>query len=194
MTVDFMQDDRFEVTLEVPPPPVDAFMGRHPFLCAYQPMKAPFDNARDQYMVNVPYGVLPPKLQGQVYRPRTMWRESNPYYEGLWVGMRSNVPPEVVPLTEELLQMEGDVVSFRDLTDAQDRAADRLAAILRRLEARNLSRDRVFDRRPLRVTTVGLRYGSDEGIRMSAPPRDIAARLDGTFKLIPTKVWVYLED
>lgn len=194
MSVDFMVDDRFEVTLEVPAPPLDAFMGRHPFMSVYQPTRMPFGDARDQHIVNIPYGCLPPKLQGQVYRPRTMWRENNPYYEGLWVGMRSNVPPEVVPLTEDLLRMEGDVVSFTDLTNAQNAAADRLSVALRRLEARNLSRDRVFDRRPLRVTVTGLRYGSDEGIRMSVPPRDIAARLDGTFKLIPTKVWVYLED
>lgn len=187
--------DRFELDLEVPAPPVDAFQGRPPFLSVYSPVPAPMMGMRDQYGLYLPLECVPRRLALQVYGRKQLWRENNPYYAGTWLRASSFAKPEVVPVTSKMLALQmARTVNVEALREAQEAAADRLVLALQRLDARNLSRDRVFDRRPLRVSLLGLRYGSDEGLKMGPAPRDIARRVEGTFKLIPTKVWVYLED
>lgn len=132
---------------------------------------------RLQYGMSIPLHSLPPELHHQVVA-----RESERTADlGPLVQVRGNIPPEVVP---EL----GVERKVKNRVEVGRMAELKLVELRSRLDARNLTTDRLFLGRPLRLEFRGMLFGNMPSIRHM--PVGYADK----FKLMPTRVWITLQE
>lgn len=159
---------------------------------------------RPQYGLAVPMDDLPPELHDQVlsYTPR------HELLNGLGQMVNLRGPrAKAVPMTSgimawsegEALRLfiarQGKAEADRHLRAAVRAAEVKLHELLQRLDARNLRRDSLFVGRRLRVDLRGLRL---DRITLGSAWRHLddamVRRIDGKLKLMPQKVWVWIEE
>jgi hypothetical protein len=154
------------------------------FPCIYSPQPKYEGRGGDRYGGNIPLNCLPPELHHQV-----PWKTSERLPElGTYVILKSGVKPEVVPM---LASPSGSVGWDMPEAKLRRRAENKLLELVQRLGARNLSTDRLFVGRPLRIELRGLRMGPEfMNPAWRNAPDHVLAGYEGKFNLIPTKVWV----
>ncbi len=151
----------------------------------YSPINS---ESNPQYGGTIMLDCLPPELHHQV-----PWKTSDKLPDlGAYVIVRSNVKPEVVPT---LAPPNSGVRWALPEAELRRRAENKLVELVQRLGARNLSTDRLFIGRPLRLELRGLRMGHEfMGKSWRHVPDHVIRGYEGKFKLIPTKVWIELQE
>lgn len=148
------------------------------------------DTARLTYGGTIPLDCLPPELHHQV-----PWKTNERYPDlGTYVVLRSQLKPEVIPMTAARRLIEDDGYSG-DPESARRAAENKLVELVQRLGARNLSTDRLFVERSLQIELRGLRMGHEfMGRGWRGVPDHVIRGYEGKFKLIPTKVWIDIRE
>lgn len=160
------------------------------FPCIYSPQPHNEYVTRDRFGGNIPLDSLPPELHCQV-----PWKTSMRFPElGTYVHLKSDIRPEVVPMTRLLKAIIAGEVRHSE-QDARRGAELKLVELVQRLGARNLSTDRLFVGRPLRIELRGMRMSMElSGPLFRNAPDHVIRGYEGKFNLIPTKVWVDIKE